>query len=84
MNFWKFLLHIWLLLICPLGVRLLFVWEAKDEVLDDLGLGHFNQVGVATLAASVRQRRFFNFIDPDHCDLIMDSGRVAEARLIKK
>ncbi len=60
------------------------VWEAKDEVWDDLGLGHFNQVGVATLAASVRQRRFLNFIDPDHCDLIMDSGRIAEARLIKK
>ncbi len=33
-------------------------WEAKDEVWDDLGLGHFNQEGVATLAASVRQRLF--------------------------
>ena len=36
------------------------------------------------LAATVQRRRFLNSIDPEHRDLIMDSGRVAEAKLIKK
>ena len=36
------------------------------------------------MAASVHRRRFLNFIDPEHSDLITDSGRVAEAKLRKK
>ena len=66
----------------PDDVNLL--WEPKDEVWEDLGLGHFAQVGEANLAASVHRRRFLNFIDPEHSDLITDSGRVEEAKLIKK
>ena len=36
------------------------------------------------MAASVQRRRFLNFIDPEHLELITDPGRVAEAKLIKK
>jgi hypothetical protein len=61
------------------------VRDAKDEILDDLGLGHFAQVGVASLAASVQRRRFSKLrFDPEHLEFITDPGRVAEAKLIKK
>lgn len=42
------------------------VWEAKDEVWDDLGLGHFDAAGVASLASSVQARRFLNYIEDEH------------------
>jgi hypothetical protein len=58
------------------------VWEPKDEVWEDRGLWHLSIEG--DLAASVHRRRFLNFINPEHSDLITDSGRVAEAKLIKK
>jgi hypothetical protein len=59
------------------------MWTERDEVWDDLGLGHFDPA-VATMLSHVTARRFLNHVETWEKDDIFDSSRLSEAKLIKK
>jgi hypothetical protein len=59
------------------------MWTERDEVWDDLGLGHFDPA-VATMLSHVTARRFLNHVETWEKDDIFDSSRLCEAKLIKK